>query len=119
MQPGLAEKWEVPDAVTYIFHLHHGVTFHDGRPLTSRDVKWTLDSLLRVRFAAPRLPLSLRRHVDAPDDSTVIVHLKEPFGSLLWNLSEGAIGIVPFGSLDEIARHHRLRPIQVRSRRAG
>ena len=37
VQPGLAERWETPDPLTYIFHLHHGVTFHDGRPLTSRD----------------------------------------------------------------------------------
>src|SRR6185312_5277098 len=44
--PGLAERWDIPDPVTYIFHLHHGVRFHDGRPLTARDVKWTFDSLL-------------------------------------------------------------------------
>src|SRR6202051_2333527 len=44
--PGLAERWEIPDPRTYIFHIHHGVKFHDGRPLTSRDVKWTFDSLL-------------------------------------------------------------------------
>src|SRR5438445_2277378 len=41
--PGLAERWEIPDPLTYIFHLHHA-KFHDGRPLTSRDVKWTFDS---------------------------------------------------------------------------
>src|ERR1700677_1194755 len=39
--PGLAERWEVPDPLTYIFYLHRGVKFHDGRALTSRDVKWT------------------------------------------------------------------------------
>src|SRR5271156_840121 len=43
VQPQLAERWEIPDPKTYIFHLHHGVKFHDGRPLTSRDVKWTFD----------------------------------------------------------------------------
>ena len=32
-------------------------------------------------------------------------HLKEPFATLLWNLSDGAIGIVPYGSGDEISRH--------------
>src|SRR5579884_1703683 len=31
--PGLAERWEIPDPKTYIFHLHPGVTFSDGRPL--------------------------------------------------------------------------------------
>ena len=31
VQPGLAERWEIPDPLTYVFHLHRGVTFHDGR----------------------------------------------------------------------------------------
>src|SRR5882672_4475881 len=42
--PGLAESWEIPDPLTYVFHLHRGVRFHDGSALTSRDVKWTFDS---------------------------------------------------------------------------
>ena len=29
--PGLAEKWEIPDPLTYVFHLHRGAKFHDGR----------------------------------------------------------------------------------------
>src|SRR5262249_9574890 len=36
--------------------------------------------------------------------NTVIFHMKEPSANLLWNLSEGAIGIVPYGSLDEITQ---------------
>ena len=31
--PGLAERWDIPDPLTYIFHLHRGVKFHDGRSL--------------------------------------------------------------------------------------
>jgi peptide/nickel transport system substrate-binding protein len=103
VQPGLAERWEMPDPLTYIFHLHHGVTFHDGRPLTSRDVKWTFDSLLGSKIRSTKT--ATYRYVDrieAADDFTVIFHLKEPSATLLWNLSEGAIGIVPYGSLDEI-----------------
>jgi peptide/nickel transport system substrate-binding protein len=103
VQPGLAERWETPNPHTYIFHLHHGVTFHDGRPLTSRDVKWTLDSLLGGKIRSTKT--ATYRYVDridAPDDFTVVFHLKEPNATLLWNLSEGAIGIVPYGLLDEI-----------------
>ena len=105
VQPGLAEKWDVPDPLTYVFHLRHGVKFHDGQPLTSRDVKWTIDSLLQRKVRSTRAAtFRYVDHVDAPDDYTVVFHLKEPFASLLWNLSEGAIGIVPYGSLDEVAQ---------------
>jgi peptide/nickel transport system substrate-binding protein len=104
--PGLAERWEVPDALTYIFHLHHGVKFHDGRPLTSRDVKWTFDSLLQGKIRSTKA--SVYKYVDrieAPDNFTVIFHMKEPDATLLWNLSDGAMGVVPYGSLDEMTRH--------------
>jgi peptide/nickel transport system substrate-binding protein len=106
VQPGLAESWETPDPLTYVFHLHQGVKFHDGHPLTSRDVKWTFDSVLqgkiRTTKAAAYRPVE---RIDAPDDSTVVFHLKEPFATLLWNVSDGAIGIVPYGSDDEVSRH--------------
>jgi len=105
VQPGLAEHWEIPDPLTYVFHLHRGVTFHDGRPLTSRDVKWTFDSLLEGKIRSTKsAAYRFVDHIDAPDDFTVVFHLKEPNATLLWNLSEGAIGIVPCGSLDEITR---------------
>ena len=103
--PGLAEHWEIPDPLTYIFHLHHGAKFHDGRPLTSRDVKWTFDSLLTGRIRSPKAAAyRFVDRIDAPDDFTVIFHMKEPDTPLLWSLSDGAIGIVPYGSGDEIAR---------------
>jgi peptide/nickel transport system substrate-binding protein len=105
VQPGLAERWEIPDPLTYVFHLHHGVTFNNGRPLTSRDVKWTFDSLLEGRIRSTKsATYRFVDRIDAPDEFTVVFHLKEPNATLLWNLSEGAIGIVPYGSLDEITR---------------
>ena len=104
--PGLAERWDIPDPLTYVFHLHHGVAFHDGRPLTSRDVKWTFDSLLtgKIRSAKTATYRFVDR-IDAPDDYTVIFRMKEPDAALLWNLSDGAIGIVPFGSGNEVTAH--------------
>ncbi len=105
VRPGLAERWETPDPVTYVFHMHPGVKFHDGRPLTSRDVKWTFDSLLSGKIRSTKASTyRLVDRIDAPDDDTVIFHLKEPFAALLWNLSEGAIGIVPYGSGGEMSR---------------
>ncbi len=104
--PGLAERWEIPDPRIYIFHLHPGVKFHDGRPLTARDVKWTFDSLLQGKIRSTKSAVyRFVDHIDATDDYTVVFHLKEAFATLLWNLSDGAIGIVPYGSGDEMSRH--------------
>jgi peptide/nickel transport system substrate-binding protein len=104
--PGLAESWEIPDPLTYIFHLHRGVRFHDGRPLTSRDVKWTFDSLLQGKVRSTKAAVyRFVDHIDAPDDCTVVFHMKEADSPLLWNLSDGAIGIVPYSSGDEMTRH--------------
>jgi len=99
MLPWVAEKWEIPDPRTYIFHLRQGIRFHDGRPLTSRDVKWTLDSVRNGSLTTLKTTTyKLVDRVDAPDQSTLIIHLSEPDGTLLYNVSDGAFGIVPYGS---------------------
>ncbi len=104
--PGLAERWEIPDPLTYIFHLHRGVRFHDGRPLTSRDVKWTFDSVLQGKIRSTKTAnYKFVDHIEAPDEFTVVFHMKEPDAPLLWNLSDGAMGIVPYGSGDEMTLH--------------
>ncbi len=107
VKPGLAERWETPDPRTYIFHLRHGVKFSDGRPLTSRDVKWSFDSLLQGKIRSTKAAAyRLVDHIDAPDDSTVVFHLKEAWAPLLWNLAGGGgMGIVPDGGGDEISRN--------------
>jgi peptide/nickel transport system substrate-binding protein len=106
VKPGLAERWETPDPRTYIFHLRHGVQFSDGRLLTSRDVKWSFDSLLQGKVRSTKAAAyRFVDHIDAPDDSTVVFHLKQAWASLLWNLAGGGgMGIVPDGSGDEISR---------------
>ena len=104
--PGLAERWEVPDPLTYVFHLHHGARFHDGRPLSSRDVKWTFDSLLQGKIRSTKAAVyKFVDHIEASNDDTVVFHMKEADATLLWNLSDGAMGIVPFGSGDEMTQH--------------
>jgi peptide/nickel transport system substrate-binding protein len=104
--PGLAERWEIPDPLTYIFHIHGGAKFHDGRALTSRDVKWTFDSLLQGKIRSTKSAVyKYVDHIEAPDDTTVVFHMKEQDATLLWNLSDGAIGVVPYGSGDEMTLH--------------
>jgi oligopeptide transport system substrate-binding protein len=42
--PDLAERWEIsPDGLTYTFYLRRGVTFHNGKPFTAADVKYSLE----------------------------------------------------------------------------
>jgi peptide/nickel transport system substrate-binding protein len=92
----LASRWESPDPLTYIFHLRDHVYFHDGRPLTSADVKYTFDSILSGEVRTPkRGAFRMVESVSAPDPRTVVFRLKEPFASFLWNLARPSVGIVP------------------------
>lgn len=103
--PDLALSWETPNPLTYIFHLRRGVKFHDGRPFTSADVKYTLDSIMSGKVQTPkRGAFELVQSVDAPDPATVVIHLREPYSSFIFNLSRLAIGIVPDGSGARLAQ---------------
>jgi peptide/nickel transport system substrate-binding protein len=104
--PGLAERWEQPDPLTVIFHLHAGVSFSDGRPLTARDVLWTLNSMRDGTVITPKAAsYSSVASIEAPNATTVVVHLKSPDNFLLTNLSSGAMGIVPYGSGRDFWQH--------------
>ncbi len=43
IEPGLAEKWEQKDPLTWIFHLRKNVQFHNGNPFTADDVVFTIE----------------------------------------------------------------------------
>jgi len=81
VEPRLAESWSLsPDGKTMTFHLRAGLKFSDGSALTSRDVVWSIRRVLLPATAAPVAdefvaPAGVR--VDAPDASTVIVHLPQ------------------------------------------
>jgi peptide/nickel transport system substrate-binding protein len=106
LNPWLATSWETPDPLTYRFHLRTDVHFQDGKPLTATDVKYTLDSMRDgTVITAKAGALARIDHVDAPEAATVVIHLKQPDAALLWNLSDGALGIVPAGSGRDFAFH--------------
>jgi peptide/nickel transport system substrate-binding protein len=108
--PALAERWEQPDPLILIFHLRAGIHFHDGRTLTSRDVLWTINSMLDSTrpgavITAKAASYASVASMQAPDDRTVIIHLKHADNFLLNNLSTGAMGIVPEGSGRDFWQH--------------
>ena len=55
--PELAESWDVTDdGKTYVFHLRKDATFHDGTPVTAKDVKWSFDRAIAAGgFAAVQM----------------------------------------------------------------
>ncbi len=104
--PALAQSWEQPDLRTLIFHLRSGVRFADGRPLTARDVAWSIDSMRNGTVISPKAAAYASIDmVKTPDPYTVILHLIHPDNFLLTNLSTGAFGVVPFGSGRDFWHH--------------
>ncbi|HEV2439845.1 MAG TPA: ABC transporter substrate-binding protein [bacterium] len=91
----LAESWDNPDSRTYVFHLRHGVRFHDGAEMTSADVVFTINRILDPKTASPgRSYIDVVDGVTAPDKYTVRLHLKYPLASLLSGLASGNAAIV-------------------------
>jgi peptide/nickel transport system substrate-binding protein len=105
-QGDLAESWSASDPLTYIFHLRPGVHFHDGRALTSADVKYTFDSILNPATHSPkRGAFRMVASIETPDAATVVFHLTEPYASFLWNLARPAVGIIPRQAGSDFSLH--------------
>jgi len=104
--PALAISWEQPSPLTFVFHLHNGVRFHDGRPFTAKDVKWTVDSMRDgTVISAKSTVFASVDSVEVRDPLTVVFHLKHADNFLLRNLATGATGIVPEGSGRDFWKH--------------
>jgi peptide/nickel transport system substrate-binding protein len=97
--PDLAERWEMtPDGKSYRFFLHKGVKFHDGKPLTSADVKATLDWVRQPPqgVVSPRAgAFATVEEIQTPDEFTVVFRLSHANPSLLDNLAQGWMAIYP------------------------
>jgi peptide/nickel transport system substrate-binding protein len=93
--PWLATSYNVSaDKKTYTFTLRQGVKFSTGKPMTSADVKFSLDQARAASQGWGYIDTAIAS-VDAPTPSTVVVHLKYPWAPLLADLSLFANGIVP------------------------
>jgi len=93
--PQLATGYKVSaDKKAYTFTLRQGVKFSTGKPLTSADVKFSLDQNTKASQGWGFINTAIKS-VDAPSPETVVVHLKYPWAPLLADLSIFANGIVP------------------------
>jgi peptide/nickel transport system substrate-binding protein len=96
--PWLARSWErSPDATTYTFQLRDDVRWHDGRPLTARDVAFTF-GYFRSQTVPPQViaqPLPEIREVVATGDHTVEFRLSSPLATFFGFSGVGSILIVP------------------------
>jgi oligopeptide transport system substrate-binding protein len=110
--PGLAKSWDVsPDGLTYTFHLRSGVKFHDGRPFSAHNVinsfQRVLDPATKGGRGWPLYPIAGAQEfadgkggknvsgLTAPNDTTVVIRLKEPFGIFPKLLAMPVAAILP------------------------
>jgi len=101
--PELAEKWSWLDGGKRLaFSLRKDVKWHDGQPFTSKDVKYTFDTVREVEGVTAKLRVNPRKlwyenveSIDATEPQTVIFRLKQPQPSLLLMLASGYAPIYP------------------------
>lgn len=95
--PDLAVRFEMQDPQTYVAEIAKGVTFHDGREMTSEDVAYTFRRFLDPALVSGRKgAYADLAAVDTLDRYTVAFRLKRPSGSFSANLTN--MGIVAAGS---------------------
>lgn len=104
-EPGLAESWTYTDPTTLELKIRSGVKFQDGSTLDAAAVKASLD---RFKTQTNKADLANVTSVDAPDASTVVLHLAQPDSSLVLVLADRAgmiVGPTATTDSDGFAQH--------------
>ncbi|HVT41186.1 MAG TPA: ABC transporter substrate-binding protein [Gemmatimonadaceae bacterium] len=114
--PALAERWEIENGgARYRFHLRRGVRWHDGKPFSARDVKFTFDKLLLLYHARTRASMApALSSVDAVDDSTVVFTFRRAYAPLLQQLDVSEAPILPehvYAGSDPLRNPANIAPI--------
>ena len=107
--PFLAERWELsPDNRSVRLHLRRDAVFHDGKPITAEDVKFSLETIRDNHpFKTMYGPLNA---VTIDDPHTAVVRLSEPHPALLLAMSTSLTPILPkhiFGDGTDVKVHPR------------
>lgn len=94
IEPSLATDWAPnADFTEWTFHLRDDVKFQDGSPLTSEDVAFTYDTVLKTPDSDNLGYMGMLESVSAPDAKTVVFTLNSPFSP--WPSITTAQSIVP------------------------
>ncbi|MBN1355584.1 ABC transporter substrate-binding protein [bacterium] len=107
--PDLAERWEMPDDVTYRFFLRENVRFHDGTILMARDVKATFDAILSDELGSlKRAAFEKIASIEIENDHQLVFRTSEPFAPFLINLVQG---ILPAREAFKLDQADRIEPV--------
>jgi peptide/nickel transport system substrate-binding protein len=96
-QPELASGCTFTDsrATVYRCTLKDGLKFSNGDPLTSKDVKFSFDRMLKINDpSGPAIMFPMLGSVDTPDARTVVFHLKTSDATFPSKIASGAGSIV-------------------------
>ncbi len=102
--PGQAQSWEVSDdGLAYTFHLHHGVTFHDGTPFNANAVRINIERVMNPDTRSQKAVFLLGpfESVEVLDEYTVAIHLSAPYAPLLDGLAQVYLGMASPAALTE------------------
>ncbi len=82
-QPELAERWTVSaDNLVYTFSLR-SANWHDGQPLTSADVKFSMEEVLAPNHGRFRTAFQFISAIETPNERTVVIRLSRPYAPLI------------------------------------
>ena len=113
--PALAESWETSkDGLTFTLKLRDGVKWHDGKPFTSADVKWTLEEVWKKIHPRNQAIFAKVTSVDTPDDRTVVLHLSQPSVAILSSLNSNGAQVLPkhlYEGTDILNNPHNNKPV--------
>jgi peptide/nickel transport system substrate-binding protein len=94
-QPDLATRWEFKTPTRLEFTLRQGVKFHNGREVTSEDVKYSLERILDPKVPAGYAStIASIGSIETPSKYTVVLNLKRPDAAIVANLSLPSMAIV-------------------------
>lgn len=93
-QPYLAESWSISDdGLTVTLNLVKGATFHDGKPITSSDIAFSIKTVQENHpFKTMFAPVE---SVGTPDANTAVINLSKPHPALLLAMSSQLLPIIP------------------------